>query len=98
MGMSCAACGNSIELAPGTTVGRTETCDKCGEDLHSCRNCEFYDQDAYNECREPQAERVVDKERSNFCDYFSLGSGSSRDSAQTNKKKKALEDLDDLFK
>jgi len=27
----------------------------------------------HNECREPQAERQVDKERGNFCDWFSLG-------------------------
>jgi hypothetical protein len=24
----------------------------------------------YNECRESQAERVIEKDRSNFCDYF----------------------------
>jgi hypothetical protein len=26
----------------------------------------------YNQCRESQAERVLDKDRSNFCDYFSF--------------------------
>jgi hypothetical protein len=26
----------------------------------------------YNQCRESQAERVLDKERSNFCDFFSF--------------------------
>lgn len=25
---------------------------------------------AYNDCREPQAERVIEKNRSNFCDFF----------------------------
>jgi hypothetical protein len=25
----------------------------------------------YNECREPQADVVREKERANFCDYFS---------------------------
>jgi hypothetical protein len=51
-------------------VGRAETCPSCGADLKCCRNCVFYDAGAYNQCREPQAERVLDKERGNFCDYF----------------------------
>jgi hypothetical protein len=25
---------------------------------------------AYNDCREPQAERVIEKGRSNYCDFF----------------------------
>jgi hypothetical protein len=36
--------------------------------------CQFYDVKAYNECREPQADRVKDKEIANFCDYFKIGS------------------------
>ncbi|HOD34664.1 MAG TPA: hypothetical protein PLR20_00255 [Syntrophales bacterium] len=57
---------------PGITdrVGRAETCPSCGADLRCCRNCSFYDPGSYNQCREPQAERVVEKERSNFCGYF----------------------------
>ena len=35
-------------------------------------NCDFYDAGAYNQCREPQAERVLEKEKGNFCDYFRL--------------------------
>jgi hypothetical protein len=38
-----------------------------------CRNCAFYAAGAYNDCREPCAERVVDKERANFCEFFQLG-------------------------
>jgi len=53
-------------------VGRREVCPFCGEDLHVCQNCRFYEPGAYNDCREPSAERVVDKNRSNFCDYFSF--------------------------
>mgnify|MGYP000450689798 FL=1 len=40
--------------------------------------CKFYDQSAYNECRESSADRIVEKEKSNFCDYFILkGSGNN---------------------
>ena len=34
--------------------------------------CEYYDPHSYNECREPIAERVLDKEKANFCDSFRL--------------------------
>lgn len=51
-------------------VGRKETCPFCGADLRCCLNCRFYDERIYNQCRETQAERVLDKDRSNFCDYF----------------------------
>ena len=51
-------------------VGFRDHCQKCYSDLHSCRNCEFFDSAAYNECREPAAEFVKDKEKANFCDFF----------------------------
>jgi hypothetical protein len=41
--------------------------------VRACRNCAFYAPSAYNDCREPNAERVVDKERANFCEFFHLG-------------------------
>jgi len=49
---------------------RNDACPSCGADLRCCRNCRFYDGAVYNACRETQAERVLDKERSNFCDFF----------------------------
>ncbi len=66
--MICAAC--RADLGKTERVGRRDTCPHCHVDLHACRQCGFYDPRVYNECREPQAERVLDKERSNFCDYF----------------------------
>lgn len=58
------------ELSIGAKVGRRDECSSCSSDLHVCRNCQFFDRSSYNECREPQADRVQDKERANFCDYF----------------------------
>jgi hypothetical protein len=57
------------------SVGRRDTCLSCGADLHCCYNCEFYDPSFHNQCRESQAERQVDKDRSNFCDYFQFRHG-----------------------
>jgi len=64
----CFSC--KTEIALGHPPGRRDECPKCGADLHVCRNCRHYDSAAYNECREPSAEVVREKERSNFCDFF----------------------------
>ena len=56
----------SIHEAPAFRA----VCEKCSQDLHTCKNCSFYDENAYNECRESSAERVIDKEKNNFCEYF----------------------------
>jgi len=66
----CQQCGREFAFSPGGVVGRTATCEGCRADLHACVQCMHYDPRAYNECHEPQAERVDDRTRSNFCDYF----------------------------
>ena len=72
---SCFNCQASVELAG--KIGRREVCPRCGRDLHVCRNCLFHDSRAYNACRESQAERVLDKERSNYCEYFVFREGTA---------------------
>ena len=37
--------------------------------------CKFYDESAYNSCKENQAERIVEKEKANYCDYYVLLGG-----------------------
>ena len=68
MRVACWTC--AANAAERERIGRRDTCTACGADLHSCRGCRFYDAAAYNACAEPQAERVLDKERGNFCDWF----------------------------
>ncbi len=95
MSYTCHHCGAELEYSSRDTIGRREECPSCSADLHVCLNCAHYDPGSYNECRESQAERVVDKERSNFCDFFQL---SSDDKATGNTEKdEALKKLDDLF-
>jgi len=89
----CHNCKKPIEA--GYRIGRTDTCLYCNSDLHCCLNCRFYDSGSHNKCRESQAERVVDKENSNFCDYFSCAergaAGAAAPAVQGNP-------LDGLFK
>jgi hypothetical protein len=71
-GGNCWNCGAALTVLD---YGRQDICRQCGRDTKTCKGCEFYDPSANNECRENQAERVVEKERSNFCDYFRPRSG-----------------------
>ena len=73
--MNCWHCGHRIETAE--RIGFHAHCERCDRPLHVCRNCSFYDPAYNNQCRETMAERVVDKERSNFCEYFAPGPGAS---------------------
>ena len=78
-------------------VGRhTDTCPSCGVDLRVCVQCVFHDPGRYNDCREPQAERVRDPEIANFCDFFRSGPGDAP--PVSDPKTEALARLDALFK
>ena len=67
--MKCFHCGRQIELTE--RVGFRDACPGCDRSLHVCLNCDLYEPTLNNQCREPQAERVVGKDRANFCEYFS---------------------------
>jgi hypothetical protein len=69
----CYRCGTPV--ASVERIGRRDVCLRCGSDLHCCRNCSFYDAAYHNQCREPQAERQVDKEAGNFCEFFAFRTG-----------------------
>lgn len=85
------------EVAIGVKTGRTETCPFCNADLHCCLNCRYYDSGAYNQCHEPQAERVIEKDRSNFCDYFSFREASAAE-AHSGPMQEKRNPLDSIFK
>ena len=69
----CQSCGALLQI--DGPIGRRDECEACGADLHACVQCRFYDPSASNQCREPEAERIQDKERQNFCDFFQLAAG-----------------------
>lgn len=71
----CFSCSKEIPLIGN--VGRRDECPHCRADVHVCKNCDFYDPKVYNECRETQADVVREKDRANFCDYFTPRKGGS---------------------
>ncbi len=73
---------------------RGDSCPHCRSDARVCKNCVFYDVAAYNECREISADRVVDKEKANFCDFFSPRVGLKKNDKKIDLRSKA----DALFK
>ncbi len=68
--MKCWKCSELIDISAGQRVTSRDECPHCHTDLHSCRNCQFYDPSRHQQCAEPQAEWVRDKEAANYCDYF----------------------------
>lgn len=72
---NCYHCHKAIPVFGAFKITRTEECPYCTTSLHCCRMCKFYDPKVYNECHESNADRIVDKEKSNFCDYFVLSDG-----------------------
>jgi len=96
--VKCWHCGRASEVVE--RVGFRDECEGCGRALHVCRNCTFYDTSYNNACRETQAERVVDKERFNFCEYFAPGSGkgAGAGAAASQGKTSAQARLEALFK
>ena len=89
--MNCSFCGGKISI--DGRVNRSDTCPHCGRDFRCCKQCKFYEPDAYNECREVSAERIVDKERANLCEYFVVKGSAQGKPNSVQEVKKALEAL-----
>ena len=92
--LTCFNCGHHVEL--DDRLPHNATCEKCSSYLRCCLNCRFYDPNAYNECREFSAERVKEKEKANFCEFFEASSDSHFNSNK--RKEEALGKLNSLFK
>ncbi|MCY4524802.1 MAG: hypothetical protein OXB84_08690 [Halobacteriovoraceae bacterium] len=92
--ISCFHCKHDLKLASEDKISRREQCPHCSADLHCCSMCQFYDTTCYNDCREPMADRILEKEKANFCDYFILCE-KNKDNA---KQKDLLSAANALFK
>jgi hypothetical protein len=89
-GGNCWNCGAALTALD---YGRADTCKSCGRDTKTCKGCVNFDANAQNQCRESQAERVVEKERSNFCDWFKPAGGGGSGAASRDSMKAAAEAL-----
>jgi len=98
MAYYCHACRNEqiFDVKVGVKVGRRDSCPHCGADLHVCKNCRHWDPNIHNQCREPEASFIRERNEANFCTHFDFKDGDlpAEDNAVTNAKAK----LDALFK
>ena len=91
----CHHCRNELKI--DSKVPFRSECPHCRFALHCCLNCRFYAPGKHNDCAEPGADRVVDKDRANFCEYFAIkdlpgppsmpGKDKARDAAEALFKK-----------
>ncbi len=94
--LQCYRCGASLE-ALTLPLARLDECPSCTIPLHTCRMCRFYDPRAVDQCLEDDAERVVEKARANFCDYFKPNAD-AYDPAEKSAEDVSRSQAEDLFK
>jgi len=63
----CTQCGTVLQGMPPTGL-----CPKCGFELHSCRQCTYFDTSSRFECTQPIPERVARKDERNQCTFYSM--------------------------
>ena len=64
--VKCAACGAK---AP-STISLDSSCPNCRAELHTCRQCTYFDPSARFECRKTITARIVNKNARNTCELF----------------------------
>ncbi len=63
----CWHCGQALTAAD---FGRETNCPGCSKPTRVCRNCRHFARGRPNDCVEPMAEPILEKERANFCELF----------------------------
>ena len=64
--VKCASCGAKVA---GSISGDT-SCPNCRAELHTCRQCNYFDPGARFECGKPVTARIVNKNARNTCELF----------------------------
>lgn len=91
----CWKCKNDIQE---TSVFFNSTCAICKADLHCCKNCKLYEIGSRYDCKEPNVDECVfDKEKANFCDWFSLKKTGFLANSRTAKSLDARASFANLF-
>ncbi|TKJ29087.1 hypothetical protein CEE39_09540 [bacterium (candidate division B38) B3_B38] len=92
----CYCCG--YEFEEGYRPSREDYCPQCSSEVHCCLNCQFYSEHAHNKCLEPTAEWVADREKANFCGYFTLGSREGKSEKRSKPQDEARVHWESLWK
>jgi predicted RNA-binding Zn-ribbon protein involved in translation (DUF1610 family) len=72
----CSQCGTVLqEIAP------TGLCPKCGFELHSCKQCMYFDPGKRFECMQPVPERIPKKDARNNCTFYEIRVGREKETS-----------------
>ena len=77
-------------------ISRHSQCSGCFNDLHCCRLCKHNDPERTTYCFEDRADPPIQKENSNFCDYF-RPSSNAFNSGRAIKSSDSRAKLESLF-
>jgi predicted RNA-binding Zn-ribbon protein involved in translation (DUF1610 family) len=72
----CTQCGVVLRMTEDT--GK---CPQCGFELHSCKQCVYFDPSEKFECRQPVPERVSRKDQKNTCTFYSIKTSVERETS-----------------
>lgn len=89
----CSQCGTVLQILT-EPLGQ---CPKCGFELHSCKQCSYFDPSSRFECTQPIPERIPRKDVRNHCTFYSIRvmveKETSASSVRTDDARKAFENL-----
>lgn len=91
--VKCAACGTVVQA----NISFEATCPKCNADLHTCRQCTYFDPGSRFECRKPLTARIVNKGGKNKCELFAARTVVERETS-SGKPTDAKQAFANLFK
>lgn len=91
----CWKCGTDLKSVP-RPFSRFAVCPECKTDLHVCRMCRYYDLKYVGRCSHDFADKVLEKEKSNFCSHFRPNPDAYQ-GGEKGEKQKAQQELESLF-
>ena len=97
----CSNCSTIFEVIDGN-VAFADQCKKCKSDLHSCKNCRYFDPGARFECQKPVDARIAKKTEKNMCMQFAVKVSVEKQLPAPETKRENISSgrkaFDDLFK
>jgi len=92
----CSQCGTLLS----SLTDVPEKCLKCGFELHSCKQCTYFDPSKRFECMQPVPERVARKDVKNDCTFYAIRVTSEKETTTPSAAKpaSARDAFDALFK
>lgn len=91
----CSQCGTVLSGMPPTGL-----CPKCGFELHSCKQCAYFDPGSRFECMQPVPRRIERKDVRNDCTLYELRVAREKETSTpaTLRPNDARQAFENLFK